>query len=165
MSPSRRAAIALVSALAFPGCNWVIDFVPSQHCGVERPTDQRPPPERLVQQTPTTPGETPSFHATAGCTIYIDVYNATSIFDESVTGPHDAFRMVDQPYELRVEPLEPEGRIERGVLGYDKAAEGRITVQTSERNTSITITLFLPNARSPSGIQEESAVIFLDPPP
>lgn len=165
MSPSRRATFPLFFVSTLLGCNWAIDFVPSQQCGIERATDQRPPPEPLTRQTPATPGETPSFRATAGCTIYIDVYNATSIFDDSVTGPNNPMRMVDQPFEVRVEPLQPEGRIERGVLGYDKAAGGRVTVETSERNTSITLTLFLPNDRLPTGIQEESAVIFLDPPP
>lgn len=158
MSPSGRCSCALLLACSICGCNWSVDFVPYQQCGVERPVDQPPDWEPLLQQPVTSPGESPSFRATAGCTIRIDVFHASSVVIDDYYDQGPDPLLVDVPYEIRVEPLQPEGRIERGLL------DGIVTVETSIRNTSVTITLFLPNDREEDGIQEESAIIYLDPP-
>lgn len=164
MSPTARLLFASGFLAANCGCNWVIQFVPYQYCGPQRSDEVREPLEPLVVEfPPVSTGIEQAFRATAGCTLFIDVFHENSVMDDNLY-PSKPEILVDQPYEVRVEPLVPDGRIDRGVLGYGQALNGRVVVETSIRNEQVTLTLFLPNPRDPDGIQEESVIIYLDPP-
>lgn len=160
MSPPARTVFIPSILAVVCGCNWVVDFRVFQNCGPQRPLDQRTEWEERVKLPASTPFATPEFMATEGCVLAIDVYRESSLFAEDPANPSPPEPLRDVPYEVRIEPLQPEGRVDRGVLGGD----GRIIVETVQRNETVTITLFLPSPREEDGIQEESAVIYLNAP-
>lgn len=145
--PTAFVPLAIASVLFLSGCTWLIDFVPYQQC------PERPILIALVEEPQVYVTDPPTFRSTAGCTIVFEVRHLS----------HDGISwdpLTDKEYEVRVEPVEPDGRIETGVLG----AGGRVTVQTDVGHTAVTITVFLPEDREPDGIQEETAIVYLDPP-
>ncbi len=146
---ARIAAAALTAGLLFclSGCRWLIDFKAYQQCPA------RPVLVALVKEPAVYVSDPITFRSTAGCTIVFDVLHR--YYDGVTSEP-----LRDQEYEVRVEPVEPNGRIIHGTLPPD----GRVTVPTEVGHTAVTITVFLPADYEEDGIQEDSAIVYLDPP-
>ncbi|MEK6642957.1 MAG: hypothetical protein AABZ08_03545 [Planctomycetota bacterium] len=158
MSPNMRMLISL--ACAGPcavGCNWLVAFFPFEQC------EPRPVLVALAPDSSDNVAATPVYHSTAGCTIIIDVKQGSIFTDDDSKWwtPYDPYDPISgQEYEVWVEPLEPDGRVETGVLGSD----GRVTIPTSEGHTSVTLTVYLPDDRAEDGVDEETVIIQLDSP-
>jgi len=149
MTLTRMTVVSVAAGLLFclSGCRWLIGFKAYQQCPA------RPVLIALPQEPGVNVSDPVTFRSTAGCTIVFEVIH------RSYTGEHDE-PLRDQDYEVRVEPVEPNGRIERGTLPPD----GRVTVPTEASHTAVTITVFLPADYEEDGIQEDSAIVYLDPP-
>ncbi len=154
----RRAtfpALAICAA-GVGGCfGRVIDIFPSQQC----------PPRDLIVALSTDPDASPSlhdeYHSTAGCTIHFDVME----FHVLITDSNDP-RWTPAgglKYELRVLPLEPDGREETGILPSD----AKVSVPTVAGNRSVVLTVYAEEYRPGSGepfTLEVSAVVYLEDP-
>lgn len=148
MSLPRTSATLVTAALLFlSGCRWLIEFKAYQQC------PERPMLIALAQEPVVSITDPTTFRSTAGCTIVFEVRHRS--YDGVNSDP-----LPFQQYEVRVEPVEPDGRIEQGTL----PADGRVTVTTDVGHTAVTITVFLPADYEEDGIHEESAIVYLDPP-
>lgn len=145
--PRGSAALATAALLFLSGCRWLIEFKAYQQCPV------RPVLIELAQEPMVNIADPTTFRSTAGCTIVFEVRHRS--YDGMTSDP-----LHSREYEVRVEPVEPDGRIETGTL----AADGRVTVPTEAGHTAVTITVFLPADYEEDGIHEESAIVYLDPP-
>lgn len=102
-----------------------------------------------------------TYHSTAGCTILFDVMEYHTLI-ASANDPRWT-PISGLNYELRVLPLEPDGRHETGRLPSD----GRIIVPTVTGNRSVVLTVFAEEYRPGSDEPipfEVSAVVFLEDP-
>lgn len=158
MSPAGCVSVLLSCAcLLAAGCNWLVKFFPFEQC------EPRPVMVALVQDATSIDAATPVFQSKAGCTIVIDVKQGSILTDDDSNWwtPYDPYDPISgQEYEVWVEPLEPDGRVETGVLG----ADGRVTIPTSEGHTSVTLTVYLPNDRYVNGFETPRVVVLLNPP-
>lgn len=149
--------LGVLFPLALAGCNLVVQIFPSQQC----------PPRDLVVEIQPDAGDSPTaaehhYHSGAGCTIIFDVRR----YHLSVTfGPPSWDPIGGLDYELRVEPYRvphdesevPSGRLETGSLPPD----GRLVVPTAVGETSVRLTVYVPDAQLGT-IGEEIAVVHLD---
>ncbi len=159
MSPIGRVSVLLSCiSLLSAGCNWLVVFDVFEQC------ESRPGLGVLVQDTSSNVAADPQFQSTAGCTIVIDVKQKSmlegSIFDGNGEINNKYTPLSGHDYEVRVEPLEPDGRLETGVLG----ADGRVTIPTSGGHTSVMLTVYLPDDRVEGGVIEERVIVLLNPP-
>lgn len=159
MSPAGRLSVLLgCISLSTAGCNWLVSFVPFEQC------ESRPGLVMLAQDRPSSITAPPQFQSTAGCTIVVDVRQKSilegSIFDGNGETNDEYSPLSDHEYEVWVEPLEPDGRVETGVLG----ADGRVMIPTSEGHASVTLTVYLPDDRVEGGVVAERMIVLLNPP-
>ncbi len=145
--PRAFLPLAATSLLFLSGCRWLIEFRAYQQC------PERPVLIALVEEPQVNVTDPPTFRSTAGCMIVFEVRHRS--YDGISSDP-----LSGHEYEVRVEPVEPDGRIDTGVLGED----GRVIVQTEVGHTAVTITVFLQDDLEPDGVLEETAVVLLDPP-
>ncbi len=134
--------LCLVALVALGGCAQEY-IAPFEECSarlddkVEIPVDHDPALTTMLQ----------TYHSTAGCTITFEV-RKPSLSSHYLWHP-----VSGADYELRIEPEGPIGRLERGVL----AADGLVTVDTVEGNTSVQLTIFPPGVA-----YKRTAIVFLD---
>lgn len=155
---SRCVILSALAAGATAACGCfgrVIDIFPSQQC----------PPRDLIVALTTDPEAPPSlndtYSSTAGCTILFDVMEYHTLianWNDPRWTPIGGLK-----YELRVLPLEPDGRHETGTLPSD----GRIIVPTVTGNRSVVLTVFAEEYRPGSDEPipfEVTALVYLDDP-
>jgi len=136
--------------MVLAGCNLTVGIFPFEQC---------PPRPVAVEIQPDPEGPVPTFetrfHSTAGCTIVFDVRQYRVLTTNADDPRWEPIGGLD--YELRIEPEGPLGRLEQGVLPED----GRLTVPTVAGNTSVWLTVFVPDSRS-NTVNQEVAAVFLD---
>lgn len=153
MSPVRSVSMVLAVCPALHGCARIIEFFPFMTC------DPRPIMLELSPDSRQFVGWVPTFHAIAGCTLTIDVKQRNPTGDDgNPWTPYEEYRYVGEvDYEVVIEPLEPDGRVDRGKLDAS-----RVIVETSPGHTKVTLTLFFPDDRMADGIDEHQMIILLD---